>query len=264
MQDQRSYGIAVMPNLDAQLWVSSGNQVRDNVVRGTGRADLALGAPSGGGDCFSGNTFRTSLPPAIQLLRACDAPWTRMGGGDVAPTVNLGTRYLQAQAGTFPHGDWRTQPAPPAQPQMTSPAKGPPEPAIPQQAVPQRYRVRSLAEMERAASKVIVARELTVYGIPLATSWWSLLIGLYGYVLPGFLYAAWVTIALWDLIRQEAMPISFRARWMTVVILVPFLGPILYYAFGRSPIPRQLRMMLVVGGALACLLIAGLGVLLGS
>ena len=103
-----------------------------------------------------------------------------------------------------------------------------------------------------------------MFGIPLATSWWSLLIGLYGYVLPGFLYAAWVTIALWDLIRQESMPISFRARWMAVVILVPFLGPILYYVFGRSPIPRQLRMMLVVGGALACLLIAGLGVVLGS
>ena len=80
-----------------------------------------------------------------------------------------------------------------------------------------------------------------MFGIPLATSWWSLLIGLYGYALPGFLYAAWLTIALWDLIRQESVPISSRARWMAVVILVPFLGPLLYFAFGRSPIPKQLR-----------------------
>jgi Phospholipase_D-nuclease N-terminal/Right handed beta helix region len=263
VQDQESYGIAVMPNIDAHVWVSSGNVVRDNVVRDTGRADLALGAPSGGGDCFSGNTIHTSVPPAIQLLRACGTPWTRMGGGDLAPTVNLGTRYLQAQGGGFPHGDWRTQPVPPAQPQMASPAEAPAEPAIPQEAVPQRYSIRPLSQI-RAVPEATVGRELSVFGIPLATSWWGLLIGLYGYVLPGFLYAAWVTIALWDLIRQESMPISFRARWMAVVILVPFLGPILYYVFGRSPIPRQLRMMLVVGGALACLLIAGLGVVLGS
>jgi Phospholipase_D-nuclease N-terminal len=109
-----------------------------------------------------------------------------------------------------------------------------------------------------------VGKELTVFGVPLATSWWSLLIGLYGYVLPGFLYAAWVTIALWDLIRQESQPISFRARWMAIVILVPFVGPILYYAFGKSPIPRELRLMLVVGGALACLVISGLAALLGG
>ncbi len=264
VQDQESYGIAVMPNIDARLWVSSDNVVRDNVVRNTGRADLALGAPSGGGDCFSGNTIRTSVPPAIQLLRACGAPWIRMGGGDPAPTLNLGTRYIQAQGGTFPHGDWRTQPAPPPQPTMTEPAKAPPQPAIPQEAVPQPYRVRPLSRIEGVLSEATVGKQLTVFGIPMATSWWSLLIGLYGYALPGFLYAAWVTIALWDLIRQESIPISFRARWMAVVILVPFLGPILYYAFGRSPIPRQLRMMLVVGGALACLLIASLAALLGS
>jgi hypothetical protein len=29
---------------------------------------------------------------------------------------------------------------------------------------------------------------------PASHSWWSLLIGLYGYALPGFLYAAWLTI----------------------------------------------------------------------
>ena len=103
---------------------------------------------------------------------------------------------------------------------------------------------------------ITVGKEMTVFGIPLATSWWSLLIGLYGYALPGFLYAAWLTIALWDLIRQESVPISSRARWMAVVILVPFLGPLIYFAFGRSPIPKQLRLMLTVGGAVGVLIVA--------
>ena len=88
-----------------------------------------------------------------------------------------------------------------------------------------------------------------MFETPLATSWWSLLIGLYGYVLPGILYAAWVTIALWDLIGRESPTISFRARWMAVVLLAPFAGPLLYFAFGRSPIPSQLRLVLTVGRA---------------
>jgi hypothetical protein len=116
----------------------------------------------------------------------------------------------------------------------------------------------------RSTSSLTVGKELTVFGVPLATSWWSLLIGLYGYVLPGFLYAAWVTIALWDLIRQESVPIPFRARWMAVVILVPLLGPLLYFGFGRSPIPTQLRLMLTAGGALACLLVSGLAAVFGG
>ena len=264
VERQDGYGIAVMPNLDANLWVSSGNVVRGNVVRDSGRADLALGAPAAGGDCFSGNTISSSLPPAIQLLRGCGSFGAKIGGGDLAPTVNLGTRFLDALDGAFPHGDWRTQPTPADQPVMMNPAKAPPQPAIPDQAVPQQYRIRSMSEI-RSSPGATVTREVTVYGIPLvATSWWSLLIGLYAYVLPGFLYAAWLTIALWDLIRQESVPISFRTRWMLAVIVVPFLGPVLYFAFGRSPIPKQLRLMLVAGGIGACLLIAIVAALLGG
>ena len=46
-------------------------------------------------------------------------------------------------------------------------------------------------------------------GVPLiATSWWSLLLGLYGYILPFVLYASWVAIAMWDLIRRDADAIT--------------------------------------------------------
>jgi plastocyanin len=265
VQNHESYGIAVLPNLDAQLWVTSGNEVRGNVVEASGRADLALGAPAGGGDCFSDNEASSSAPPAIEVLRGCGSFGAAVGGGDPAPTVNLGTRFLDALDGAFLHGDWRSQPAPPPQPSMSDAAAAPPRPAIPEQTVPQPYRIRPMARIVSSSDvDLTVGKDLTVFGVPLATSWWSLLIGLYGYVLPGFLYAAWLTIALWDLIRQESQPISFRARWMAIVILVPFLGPILYYAFGKSPIPRELRLMLVVGGALACLVISGLAALLGG
>src|SRR5262249_51321059 len=70
----------------------------------------------------------------------------------------------------------------------------------------------------------------------------------YGYILPFVLYATWVAVAMWDLIRQESAPLPHRARWMLIVLVVPFLGPLLYFAFGRSPIPRQLRLLLTAGG----------------
>jgi hypothetical protein len=184
------------------------------------------------------------------------------GGGDLAPTLNTGLRFLDALDGLFPHGDWREQPAPRPQPQMEDAQTAPPFPADPS-ALPQSYRIRDLADI-RSAPGPRVSKEVLVFGIPLATSWWSLILGLYAYVLPGFLYAAWLTIALWDLIRQESVPVSFRARWMAVVILVPLLGPILYYVWGRSPIPKQLRLMLVAGGALVYALIAVLAAVLGG
>jgi Phospholipase_D-nuclease N-terminal len=101
-------------------------------------------------------------------------------------------------------------------------------------------------------------------GMPLATSWWSLLIGLYGYVLPFVLYASWVAIALWDLIRQEAVSLPHRTRWMLVVLVVPFAGPLLYFAFGRSPIPRQLRLILTVGGVAIYAVFVAIGAIVGG
>jgi hypothetical protein len=262
VQDHDGYGIAVLPSLDRNVWVTSGNEVRANLVRSSGMTDLALGAPAAGGDCFAGNDAGRSAPPAIELLRGCDSWLAGIGGGSLAPTLNAAVRFIDAIDGSFPHGDWRTQPTPPDQPTMPDPENAPPRPAIPEQSVPQPYRIRALDSIEPAPPTV--DKELTVFGIPRATLWWSLLIGLYGYVLPGILYAAWVTIALWDLIRQESQPISFRARWMAVVLLVPFAGPLLYFAFGRSPIPLQLRLMLTVGGLGATIAVSALAALLGG
>jgi plastocyanin len=248
VEDQAAYGIVVLPMIDRNLWTTGGNQVIDNVVRRSGLADLALGAPSAGGDCFAENDHTTSQPPAIQLLYPCDGfrPFPA-GGGSMAPTMEALTRYLDAQDGSFPHGDWRTQPAPPPQPSMPGdPAAAPPVPAIPGENVPQAYRIRSI-EAIRSAQGTAVGQQMTIAGVPLATSWWSLLLGLYGYILPFVVYAAWVAIAMWDLIRQESAAITHRARWMLIVLAVPFLGPLLYFAFGGSPIPRQLRLVLTVG-----------------
>jgi hypothetical protein len=81
--------------------------------------------------------------------------------------------------------------------------------------------------------------------------------------LPLILYSAWVSIALWDLVRQEAVPNRTRVLWMLVVLVVPLAGPIAYYAFGRSPIQRSLRVMLVVGGLAIYVALTTIAVTLG-
>ena len=81
VEDQAWYGIAVTAILDANLWATADNEVRDNIVRRSGRADLALGAPSAGGDCFADNHPSTSVPPNIETLYGCDGPSLSWFGG---------------------------------------------------------------------------------------------------------------------------------------------------------------------------------------
>ena len=263
VEDSPTYGILVMPIFDTNVWVTADNTVRDNVVRRSGLADLGLAAPSEGGDCFSGNTFQTSQPPAIQWLYPCRGfrPFPG-GGGWMSPTFESLSRYLAVLGGAVPGGDWRTQPAPPPQPQMEGdPNDAPPVIAIGGENLPQPYQIRDPASI-RAASGPTVAREITIMGVPIATSWGGVLVGLYGSILPFVLYVTWVAVATWDLIRQESAPMPHRTRWMFVVLLVPFFGPLLYYAFGRSPIPRQLRLVLTVGGIVVYLIFLVLGALI--
>jgi Phospholipase_D-nuclease N-terminal len=42
--------------------------------------------------------------------------------------------------------------------------------------------------------------------------------------LPLILYSVWVSIALWDLVRKEAVPNRTRVLWMLVVLVVPLAG----------------------------------------
>jgi plastocyanin len=269
VEGHEAFGIAVLPSPDRNFWTTSGNEIRDNLVRDSGRADLALGAPSAGGDCFAGNDYRTSAPAAIELLYGCGPTPNPAGGGELGVALGPLVRFLEARAGRIDVGDWRTAPAPSPQPQMPGAAQAPPRPAIPRDEpggnVPAPFTIRDARTMaDRVHATDDVRREVTVLGFPLATTWWGLLIGLYGYVLPIVLYSAWVSIALWDLVRQEAVPNRTRIAWMAVILLVPLLGPIAYYVLGRSPIQRSLRWMLVAGGLGVYLLLALVGVLAGA
>ena len=227
-----AFGILVAPNVDANIWLSEGNEVRENLVRDSGRADLALAAPAAGGDCFSDNRFSTSLPVAIEWRSGCDSPLRRLAGGNLGVTLGPLIRFVEANAGDVRTGDWRSQPVPPPQETMPGAVGATPNPAIAEGAVPQPFTIRDARTLDVTETDR-VGKEPMVLGFPLATTWWGVVIGLYAYALPLVLYTAWVSIALWDLARQDAVPNRIRIAWMLVVLAVPLLGPIAYFAFGR-------------------------------
>jgi hypothetical protein len=89
-------------------------------------------------------------------------------------------------------------------------------------------------------------------------------VSLYAYFLPLMLYAAWSTLAFWDLSRRSELSPSATFGWTAIILLLPFVGAAAYHVAGGSGIPKPLRATVVGGGIVlfgAALLI---GQLLGS
>jgi plastocyanin len=260
-----NYGIEVSPILDTNFWIPQGNTVRDNLVHGSGRADLALSGPTGKDNCFEGNDFQTSLPPAIQLQFGCGFNLHPGGGGELSSTFQTLALFIRVMSKKYPQGDWRTQPVPPDQPNMPDAETAPVALAVPGEAVPGTVEVHDIGQLQNVGD-LEGSKEVTVLGISFlaAPTWWSLLLTTYAYLMPLILLVAWIAIAFWDLIRQESVPNRRKITWMLVILLVPLIGPILYFIFGKSPIPASLRTMLVAGALGVYVLITLLAVLVGG
>jgi plastocyanin len=175
VEGHANVGIAVSFVLDKNVWFPERNRVHDNVVSGSGLADLALGAPAAGGNCFEANTAGSQLPPLLQEVYDCGSALSALGGGDVALSLaGLGRLVRATVLGRYPHGEPRDTPATPAQPSMPdiSVSPAPAGPAV---------RVDPQAEVRRAAALHAVATErvdtslgnvvylVLGYGMPLAS-----------------------------------------------------------------------------------------------
>jgi plastocyanin len=262
VEDHETFGIAVTMIVDKNYWFPEGNRVLGNVVRRSGIADLALGGPASGGNCFANNAFRVSLPPAIEAFYGCAFAPTGGAGGDLGVTATLAGRVAQAASGNFPHGDWRTQPDPAPQPNMPQAAIAPPAPAV---GLPDPVPANPALQSAPMPSDGAVGRGVTVLGSLLAgPTWWALSISLYAYLLPLALYAAWLAVAFWDLARRDDLSLRARTGWMALVLLIPLAGPVAYFALGRSPIPGALRLTMVAGGMGAYALFATISYMLAS
>ncbi|HEX9067431.1 MAG TPA: PLD nuclease N-terminal domain-containing protein [Ktedonobacterales bacterium] len=93
-----------------------------------------------------------------------------------------------------------------------------------------------------------------------ATSWTLLqiLTSLFGSVALYTIYAAWVVIALWEIIHSEKST-GGRWLWSLIVVLLPIVGPIAYYLFGSSKVPGSFKLgMLLVAPVVTLVVLFGL------
>jgi Right handed beta helix region/Phospholipase_D-nuclease N-terminal len=242
------YGILVLPNIDKNFWEPGGNTVRNNVISNSGVADLALGALSAGNNCFSNNQVARTSPPFLQFTHACGSIFARAGGGDPSVAVVLIDHFMQANMGRFKARNWKTVAAP-----ADALQPGMPDPNIDPQGI------RTITEgtpINMTPDVSTISPNITLGGLGLATPFFEVILGFYLYYLPLALYAVWLSVATWDLVRRSNIKGGARIGWMAIVYLVPILGPLAYYLFGRSEIPRSARFALAIGAPLAYLAIS--------
>jgi hypothetical protein len=112
------YGIVLFPTLQrgGSRWEPAANTIRGNTVEGSGRADLAVAAGSGRGNCFDGNVFTASLPRAIENRFGCGVRGPRAGDPTVSRELAVPAPVAYARSGQRP--SYRTMPPPPPQPAM--------------------------------------------------------------------------------------------------------------------------------------------------
>lgn len=254
--------IAIGPNLDANFWMSYDNVVSENFVAGSGLADLALAGPSGSGNCFEHNDPDHTMPPILELTQSCDGirlPALYELGSFVSLFGRIVENGLELDSDVF-YGD---MPHPNPQPQIPGGAEAPVVPAVNVFAGAE----PDLDQVDLPAMpdglEVTQEKGFNIMGVTFASTFGGLL-GLYGYVLPMVLYAAWVTIAIWEITKRDDLSRSAGIGWLFGILVVPFLGAIGYYIFGRSQIPAAYRWVLLAGGLGVYLLVLVLGLVVGG
>ncbi len=248
--------IGIVTNVlpDKNFWWASDNVVRNNTIAGTGIADVGLVGPLSKGNCFGDNLMAgVAVPPLIGLYHTCS-------GINMPFQFDLGTLFflLGAQAdgaSEIPSGsDYRAWPAPEAQPTMVGAESAAPEPAF---AVFVRPNIDAITTPELPAGIEIRSKELVMSGVPITEpTMWTFLFTLWGYFLPLALVGAWIGLAIWDMVRRhEDMGKAAVIGWFAAILLLPILGVILYFVFGKSAIPGWLRAVVVGGGTAAYLVV---------
>ena len=255
-------GVAIIPMLDRNFYMSRGHIIEDNDIRGSGLAHIALGGPSASGNCFSGNEDAHTMPPALEISQPCEGlrfPALFELGLSAA---QLG-RVAEVRLGLVPEVDFASIPLPGPQPQMPGGAEAPVRPAVNvfADAKPDIDAI-STPEMPQEL-EVTQKKGVNLMGVTFASAA-GVFFGLYAYVLPLVLYTSWVVLALWDIARRDDLSRGKAIAWIAAILVIPFIGVIAYYLWGKSTIPAWQRWTLTAGGLLVYVLFLGLGMLVGG
>ena len=255
-------GIWVGTNIDANVWMPIDNVITDNVIQGSGLADINLSGPGGWGNCFADNDAVWTMPPALESKSPCEGlrfPTNWELGSYAGQFGRLIERELGLDTKVF-YGD---MPHPGPQPQMPGGADASVVPAV-------GVLVTAMPDVDAMETpqmpsdlEVTQGKGFNLMGVTFASTIGGFL-GLYAYVLPLVLYAAWVVIAIWEIIKRDDMGTGRGVGWMLAILIIPFLGVIAYYIFGKSQIPAAYRWVLLAGGTGVYVLFLAIGAVVGG
>lgn len=241
------YGILVIPNLDKNFWEPSNNTIKENVVTNSGIADLGFSALSAQNNCFSDNTVSRTSPPFLQFTHACGSLSARAGGGDPSVVVYLFDHYMRSELKRFQVRDWKTFP----NPALLQP--GMPDPTIAPQGI---FANVGGYTLDLTVSSTTIHPAIVLGGLSLATPAIEIILGFYMYLLPIALYASWLGVGTWDIVRRTDLKSGARTGWLAVLYLIPVLGPLAYFLLSKSEIQRSSRLLLTLAMPLVYLVIS--------
>jgi plastocyanin len=255
------HGILVTPNLDENFWFASGNVVRDNVITDSDRADIALAGPAGEGNCFERNGPRVStIPVFLHEAHGCSGLRLPLGF-DLSTTMSSLAWAAAAPSGPVDlaavAGQQVLEETPVLEHENPSEAEereslDPETPVHPAVDVFASYdfdldeiEIPSLSTNSDGEEQMALAAD--------GPGVLQLAFNLYGYLLPILLLAVWSVLALWDMARRDDMAPARGIGWVALILVVPFVGALVYLAIGGSRIPVWLRLAVTLGGLAAYL-----------
>src|SRR6185437_8347271 len=262
------YGILVLGNIDKNFWLASGNVVRGNTVTGSGVADLALSSPSGANNCFADNKAATTSPPLLEVSHPCGSPMSLVGGGDFGATLRLVAKYLNTGFSTpgpsYNPPDYRQAPAPASQPNMpnVNAAPGPiftdafPEDSTSNDGIPP----AAAAYTSGYSGGTAMFQPLGFTGYSIV----QILHSFYGNALFFALYAAWIAVAFVELGQRQELSAGKKLGWGALVLVVPVIGPFVYYFASGSKLSTRFKLALLIGAPVLLLLVTVLLMVLAS
>jgi len=243
--------------------MQSDTEVIGNVVKGSGLADITLSGPAQSGNCFEDNDIASTMPALLELKQPCEglrlpALW------ELGSVGSLFGRVVEHNLGLDPSTFYGDMPHPPAQPQMPGGVDAPVVPAVNVFADVRPDLDAIVVPAMPADLEVTQQKGFNIMGVTFASTIGGVL-GLYAYVLPLVLYAAWVVIAIWEIVtKRQELGRGAGIGWMFIILVIPFLGVIAYYLFGKSTIPAAYRWVLLAGGIGVYLLFLVLGLVVGG
>lgn len=243
MVNNASSGVEVVTMIDANLWRSGGNEVRNNTIRGSGRADLLLGGPLEQGSCFSNNDAKTSVPYFLNALHDCDGINLPLWYGLATSSDPLG-RIAQAAKGENPQLDHGDAPKPRLNfDQLPDGADAEVRPAV-DVFESLDFDPDEIATPDLPANVDFDDPKASIFGVVLSAGFWPVLYGALMWWIP---MAVWILGGLWAVLKlwlgfvNADRSMLTAIGWTFLVVVLPVVGVLLFALLGYQGLPLGAR-----------------------